>query len=97
MGSCYSARAHPVRHTSQHYPQRGYNYPHAHSHTIRPQPKVVVMNPSPVIVGGVPRRRRTGKVVVKSVECTPGGRTVTRTHYEYGKKWKKSNKGVRFS
>ncbi|OCF56008.1 hypothetical protein L486_06765 [Kwoniella mangroviensis CBS 10435] len=91
-GACHSSRAHPSPAKSHHRYPTAYARPsYAYSAT---RPSIVVVDQPPVTINSVPRRRRTGKVVVKAVECTPSGRTTTRTYVEYGRKSKSKSKGV---
>ncbi|WWD01025.1 hypothetical protein V866_007963 [Kwoniella sp. B9012] len=91
-GACHSTRAHPHPTTSHHrYPTTYARPSYSYSAT---RPSIMVVDQAPVTINSVPRRRRTGKVVVKAVECTPSRRTTTRTYVEYGKKSKSKSKGV---
>ncbi|WVQ69707.1 uncharacterized protein L199_007927 [Kwoniella botswanensis] len=92
MGACHSTRAHPHPTTFHHlypttYARPSYSYSAA-------RPSIMVVDQPAVTINSVSRRRRTGKVVVKAVECTPSGRTTTRTNVEYGRKSKSKSKGV---
>ncbi|WVW82715.1 hypothetical protein I302_104726 [Kwoniella bestiolae CBS 10118] len=95
-GACHSTRAHPHPHPST---RQTHSRPHSHAtpHYPRPHnPSIIVLPQPPVTINSTPRRRRTGKVVVKAVECTPSERTTTRTYVEYGGKQARGSGGVRF-